>query len=91
MTIDVGMELTLEDGQQVVNQGFPARHPLVVRPPAMVVGPVEPRVRKAIEEPPEEGLVPDMHSEGHLGLLPVAAKGPFADQEPHEQAAVEVR
>ena len=55
----------------------------------MVVGPVQLRARKALDQPVEQRLVAGVHAQRDLRLLAVAAERPLADQQADQHAAVE--
>src|SRR5205807_9804421 len=75
----------------VPNEHRATRHPLVVGPPPMVVRAIEPGFRKAIDQPPEDRLVPNVHAERDLGLLPVASERPLAHYQADKDPPVVVR
>ena len=56
----------------------------------MVIGPVQPGLREALHQPAEQRLVAHVQPHGDLGLLAVAAERRLADQDPDEQAVLEL-
>jgi hypothetical protein len=56
----------------------------------VVVWPVKPTLREALDQPSEQRLVAGVHPKGHLRLLPVPSERPLSDQEANEDAALEV-
>ena len=74
MPVEVGMELFLQNWEHVLDERNPTSHPLEVGPAPVVVRPVQPSLRKALQQPPQHGLVPNVHTERHLRLLSVATK-----------------
>jgi hypothetical protein len=54
----------------------------------VVIGAIELRLREPLDQPPEQGLVADVHSQCDLRLPAVPAERPLPDQQPHEDATV---
>ena len=88
--VDLVGEQRLHDREHVLGQGRSAGHPLVVVAPTMTVRAVQPRTRKQALQPPEQGLVADVHPQRDLGIAPVAAEMPLPDQHSHDQPALDV-
>ena len=91
VAVDAVIQVPLEHRKDIPDERPATRHPLVVRPPAVVIRAVQPAVRKALDEPAEDGLMPDVHPERHLRLLPVPAERSLADQQAHDDPAIKVR
>jgi hypothetical protein len=83
-------ELGLDQREKIANEHRASGHPLVVRAPAVVIGPVQPALGKALHQPVEEGLVTHVHAKRHLRLLAVAPKRSLADQQPNYHTPLEV-
>src|ERR1700693_6510718 len=68
----VGIDLSpwqlIEQRDQPVAKCGSAHHELIVVPPAVCVGTVEPGARTAVEQPIEERLFPSMPHEGNSRL-----------------------
>lgn len=89
--IDLGRQFPLENREQVLDEDAAPGHPLVVGTTTVVVGPVEPRPRKAVDEPAKESFVSDMHTQRDLGLLPVSTERPLSDKQTNQKPPVEIR
>jgi hypothetical protein len=63
---------------------------LEVRAAAVVIRPVQARIRKALGQPPEQGLVARVHPQRDLRLLAIAAERSLTDQQADDDAAFEI-
>lgn len=88
--VQIVMKLPLEQRQELADKDRPPRHPLIVGTPAVVIWTVESRARKAGQEPAKERFMADVHSESYLRLLAIAAERALANQQPHDQAPLEI-
>jgi hypothetical protein len=86
--VEIRRDVRLEDWQQLLDERRPARHPLEVAPPAVVIRPVEPRARDARFEPAQQRFVTDVHLERDVGLTAVAAEAALAHQQPDDHALI---
>ena len=90
MGVDLLREQRLHDREHVLDQSGSAGHPLVVVAAPMTVWAIQTRTWEQALEPPEQGLVTDVHPQRDLGVAPVAAEVPLPDQHPHHQTALGV-
>jgi hypothetical protein len=90
MGIERGHLVGIQLREDLVDEGTTAGHPLVIVPAGVVVGPVEPGCREARLEPAKDPFVPNMHPQHDLGLATIAAERALADEQPGENAAIEL-
>ena len=76
-----------ESGRTSSTSARPARHPLEVRPPAVVQA-RRGRPGELAGQPTEDGLVPRVHAQRDLRLLAIAAERALSDQEPDQQSPI---
>ena len=76
VTVQVRGDSGLDKREQFVAEVGTACHPLVVAAPTVVVRSIQPATRESPFQPVEQGLVPDVHSQGDLRLAPVPPKWP---------------
>jgi len=87
--VQVGMEVLIQKGNQLLSQKDSPGHPLEVAAAAVVVGTVELASGEGLLEPAEEGLVVGVHPQGDVGLPAISSEVAFADQESQEDADFE--
>jgi hypothetical protein len=88
--IDRRGQATLEDRKKDVPKEGPASHPLVVAPPAVVVGPVESAPGDRSLDPAKQRGVTLVHAQGNVRLASVATKVPLTYENSDEHPFVEV-
>src|SRR6266704_751791 len=91
MAVEIRREPAVEERHEFIAKVWAPGHPLKVVSPAVVIRAIEASTRKGPLQPPEDRLVPDVHSQSHLGLAAVAAEVPLSDQKPDEEPDVELR
>ena len=77
-----------DEGDEFLAQNSSSDHPLVVRAPTMVIGPVQPRSRYALVKPHEQVLPAGVHPQGDLGLTAVTAEMPLPCEYSEEKADI---
>ena len=85
-----GLQVRFEDGEKVLGERAAAGHPLEIVAVAVVIRPVELAAWKPRLEPAEQSLVAYVHAQGDLRLTPITAEVALADEDPEQQAALEV-
>jgi hypothetical protein len=75
---------------QLRAKGRPSDHELQIVAAAVSIGPVQSRPANPIVEPEKKALVADVHSQGDLRLLAVAAEMPVRHEEPEDEPFLEV-
>ena len=88
--VQAGIEMAVEERDEEVAEAGAAGHPLVVVTAAVMIGAIQLGARHGFHQPEKERLVVGVHPQRDLGLLPVAAKMPLADEKSHEDAAFKV-
>ena len=89
--VDVGSEIRFENWEKVLGESAAAGHPLEIVAVAVVIRPVKLAARKSRLEPAEQSLVAYVHAQGDLRLTPITTEVALADEDPEQQAALEVR
>ena len=56
----------------------------------MVVGPIQAGLGKALHQPAEQSLMPDVHPYGHLRLFAVPPERGLADEQTDDDAVLEL-
>jgi len=79
-----------EKRPDLITEHRPARHPLIVITPAVMVRAVQSRRREEPFEPEENTLVAFVHPQSDLRLAAVAAEAPFAGEESEHVALAEL-
>lgn len=91
MAVELVRQHRFDDWQHILDEGWAARHPLVVRAPAVRVWAVEATAGKPRGQPTKQSLMTSMHPKRYLRVLAVATEVPLADEDASDYAAVEVR
>jgi hypothetical protein len=87
--VEGGLEVLIQEGNQLLSQKDSPGHPLEVAAAAVVVGTVELASGEGLLEPAEEGLVIGVHPQRDVRLAAVSSEVSVADQESQEDADFE--
>jgi hypothetical protein len=90
MWVDSRLQHRFDGRQQVTHNSRAARDPLHPPAPVSLIRTVKGAPREKALHPPEKGLVSHMHAHVDLCTDSVDAEMAFADQQAHDQPALEV-